>query len=120
MYARARVCVCEGGGGAAATKAFRFFSVRVVLRLRRSVSVWADDGRYARSVVSRTHLRIATTTAAACTRRGQPSRPRADRRRHLHHRPTDPHTAISVYSAAIPSIYRAYTRAYRVYGRIYI
>lgn len=65
------MCVC---GAAVATKAFRFFSVRVVLRLRRSVSVWADDGRYARSVVSRTHLRIATAA--------DNPQPRADRQRH--------------------------------------
>lgn len=61
-------------GVAVATEAFRFFSIRVVLRLRRSVSVWADDGRYARSVVSRTHLRIAKAA--------DNPQPRADRRRH--------------------------------------
>lgn len=55
-----RWCGCGCGGG---DKSISFFPGGVVLQLRRSVSVWADDGRYVRSVVSRTHLRIAAVVA---------------------------------------------------------
>lgn len=62
-------CGCVGND-----KSISFFPGRVVLQLRRSVSVWAGDGRYVRSVVSRTHLRIATVADAVANY----STPKAD------------------------------------------